>query len=40
MLQNRTNSDGAQIIDSVDRPFVRLPAVGLSTVFQGWGPRI
>jgi hypothetical protein len=40
MLQNQTNSNGAQTIDSIDRPFVRLPNVGVSTVFQGWGPRI
>ena len=39
MLQNRKNN-GVQTIDSVDRPFVRLPDTALSTVFQGWGPRI
>jgi hypothetical protein len=40
MLQNLTNSNGVQTIDSIDRPFVRLPNSGLTTVFQGWGVRI
>ncbi|HEY6358791.1 MAG TPA: hypothetical protein VIX35_11135 [Vicinamibacterales bacterium] len=40
MLKNQTSINGEQVIDSVNHPFVRLPSAGLSTVFQGWGPRI
>ena len=40
MLKNRTNANGGQVIETIDRPFVRLPDNALGTVFQGWGPRI
>lgn len=40
MLSTQLNSNGVQTIDDVNHPFVRLPNIGASTVFQGWGPRI
>ena len=40
MLSNRTNNDGAQTIEDLNHPFVRLPIAGTVTVFQGWGVRI
>ncbi|HZV79007.1 MAG TPA: hypothetical protein VFF60_05260 [Candidatus Binatus sp.] len=40
MLTTHTQANGAQTIDDVKNPFVRLPHSNANTVFQGWGPRI
>ena len=40
MLSTHTQANGAQTIDDIKNPFVRLPLANPSTVFQGWGPRI
>ena len=40
MLSNRTNKDGAQTIEDVRHPFVRLPQSNASNIFQGWGPKL
>ncbi len=40
MLTNLTNSNGAQTIEDLRHPFVRVPQSDVVTIFQGWGPRI
>jgi len=40
MLSNHRKADGAQTIDDLRHPFVRLPRVEVTSVFAGWGPRI
>ena len=40
MLSNRKDVNGAQTIEDLRHPFVRLPKTEFSTMFAGWGPRI
>ncbi len=40
MLNSHTIGTGAEYIDEISHPFVRLPLTSTVTVFQGWGPRI